>query len=164
MSCGPAQNANVPPDLKVSMSLYDSETGARIKTIGSLNFDKAMPGQCTDIKVIKMAVEGANQIANVKLCIIGSDPVVPNGSGSVNTDGSVSSGNIGIEHTLVFTEKTSLDSFFRDYNLTGLASNTNNVAVGISDETTSEFIYLNLKTNSSIGRGYIKFRWFFDFF
>ena len=164
MSCGPAQNANVPPNLKVSMSLYDSETGARIKTIGSLNFDKAMPGEWTGVKVIKMAVEGANQIANVKLCIVGSDPVVPNGSGSTNFDGSAAVGDIGIEHSLVFTEKTSLTSFFRDYNLTELASSANNVAIGISDETTSEFVYLNLKTNDSIGRGYIKFRWFFDFF
>ena len=164
MSCGPAQNTNVPADLKVTMSLYDSETGERIKTISSLNFDKAMPGEWTDVKVVKMTVEGANQIANVKLCITSSAPVVPNGSGTANTDGTTAAGNIGIEHSLVFAEKTSLTSFFPGYNLAGLASNANNVSIGTSNETTSEFIYMNLKTHSSIGRGYVKFRWFFDFF
>jgi hypothetical protein len=164
MSCGPSQNANVSADLKVSMSLYDSETGERIKTIDSLNFDKAMPNEWTNVKVIKMLVEGANQIANVKLCITASDPVVPNGSGTANTDGSVAAGDIGIEHSLVFAEKTILTSFFSGFNLAGLASNANNVSVGTSSETTSEFIYMNLKTHGSIGRGYVKFRWFFDFF
>ena len=164
MSCGPAQNANVPPDLKVSMSLYDSETGEFVKTIDSLNFDKAMPGQWTDVKVIKMAVEGANQIVNVKLCITASSPVVPNGSGAQNDDGSVAAGNIGVEHALVFSEKTSLTSFFPGYNLAGLASNANNVSIGNANETTSEFVYMNLKTHDSIGRGYVKFRWFFDYY
>lgn len=164
MSCGPAQNANVPADLKVSMSLYDSETGERIKTINSLNFDKAMPGEWTDVKVVKMSVDGASQIANVKLCVTASSPVAPDGSGTVNSDGSVSTGNIGVEHSLVFAERTSLTSFFPGYNLTGLASNAHNVSIGNSNETTSEFVYMNLKTNDGIGRGYIKFRWFFDYF
>jgi len=164
VTCGENQSTNVPDDMLLSLSLHDHETGAQIKTMRSLNFDKALPGEWTDVKTIKVAVEGATQIANVKLCITASSPIVPDGSGVLNTDGSVASGNIGIEHSLVFTEKTSLTSFFNDYNLTGLASDPNNVDIGISNETTSEFIYMNIKTHDSIGRGYIKFRWFFDFF
>jgi len=146
------------------MSLYDPETGERTKTIGSLNFDKAMPGERTTVKVVKMSVEGANQITNIKLCITASDPVAPEGSGTTNEDGSVAAGNIGIEHSLVFAEKTALTSFFPGYNLSGLASNANNILIGNSNETTSEFVYMNIKTFEDIGRGYIKFRWFFDFF
>lgn len=164
MSCGPSQNDNVSSDLSVAMSLYDSETGEYIKQIDSVNFDKAMPGEWTDVKVVKMSVEGANQIANVKLCITASSPISPDGAGAANEDGSVAAGNIGIEHSLVFAEKTSLTSFFPGYNLAGLASNANNVSIGATDETTSEFVYMNLKTHEGIGRGYIKFRWFFDFF
>jgi hypothetical protein len=162
MSCGTSDPVNI-ANLEVSLTLYDPETGNELKQVKSANFGKAQGGEFTDVVVLRMFVNQATQITNVKLGVVASSPQLPAGSGSANSDGSVASGNFGVEHAFSFTARTSLTSFFPDLNLTGLSSDDANVAIGNIDENSSEYVYMNVKTPTGITQGYVRYKWFFDF-
>jgi len=163
MSCGSSDPVNIAPNLEVSLTIYDPETGDELKQSGSVNFGKAQGGEFTPVIVLRMSVNWAAQIANVKLGVVAASPQLPQGSGNSNSDGSVALGNFGIEHAASFTARTTLSSFFPSLNLTGLSSDDANVAVSNLDENSSEYVYLNVKTPSGITQGYVRYKWFFDF-
>lgn len=109
-----------------------------------------------------MNVIGVRKISNIKLCITESSETV-SGSGTINSDGSVSEGNFGIEHSPILSVKTSLTSFMPGINVNGIASNNNNVSISNSSNTESEYIYLNMKSPDSVKRNHTSYKWIFDF-
>ena len=163
MSCGTSDPVNIAPELSATLVVYDPETGEELKNADSVNFGKAQGGQFTDVAAIRMFVNRAIQIRNLKLGVVAASPQLPDGSGTANADGSVASGNFGVEHSTAFSARTALDGFFSALNLTGLSSDGGNVAIGNLDENSSEYVYLNVKTPTGITQGYIRYKWFFDF-
>jgi len=145
----------------ISLSLYDPATGEKIKDGKSLNFNKANVGEYTVPVVIRMFVNGAVKVENVKIGIVGSTDDI-DGSGAVNTDGSVAVGSAGIEHGKTVEEKTELTSFFPGSNETELSTGGNLVSVDNITANSTEYVYLNIRVSESAGSGYIKYKWFFD--
>jgi len=111
---------------------------------------------------VKMNVIGVKKITNIKLCIIESSEIV-SGTGTKNSDGSSENGNFGIEHSSSLLTKTSLTSFFSGSNQTGSPSSENNVYIDNSSNTESEYVYFNAKMPNSVSRGYVIYKWIFDF-
>jgi hypothetical protein len=144
----------------ISLVLYDKKTG-EVATIGkSLNMNTARPGEYTDPVVIRMFVEGVSKIDNVRIAVVGGSSETV-GSGTENEDGSVSSGNAGIEHTETIEDKSELTSFFPGKNDTGTSTGGNLVSVNTLTRNSTEYIYLN-RLMGEPGSGYIKYKWFFD--
>jgi hypothetical protein len=163
MSCGVSDSQNIPSGLSVTLALYDPVTGAKLKDATSLNFGKAQGGESTDVAVIRMFVNRALQIQNVKLGVVAASPQLPGGSGTAASDGSVAAGNFGIEHSNSFSARTSLSSFFEGVNVSGLSSGEYNVSIETRSENSSEYVYLNVKTPAAITQGYVRYKWFFEF-
>ncbi len=145
----------------ISLSLYDLSTGEKIKDCQSISLNKANVGEFTEPVAIRMVANGAVKIENIKIAIIDATESI-SGSGIANSDDSVPSGNAGIEHGKELENKSTLNSFFAGTNTTGLSTGTNTVAIGNMTANSSEYVYLNIQTGSSIGSGFIKYKWFFD--
>ena len=148
-------------EAKISLLLYDAETGEKIKDCRSLNLNKANVGKYTTPVVIRMFENGTDKIENVKLGIVKSTETIV-GSGLENTDGSVAAGNAGIEHGKTLTSKSELGSFFPGANTTESSTGGNLVSIDNMTSNSTEFIYLNTKVGNIIGNGYVKYKWFFD--
>lgn len=157
-----ATTLNPQPAMKVEMTEYDAVTGQKIRKLTSINFGKTSLNMMSTPIVIKMNVIGVRKISNIKLCITESSETV-SGSGTINSDGSVSEGNFGIEHSPILSVKTSLTSFMPGINVNGIASNNNNVSISNSSNTESEYIYLNMKSPDSVKRNHTSYKWIFDF-
>jgi hypothetical protein len=145
----------------ISLTLYDPKTGTKIKSCKSLNFNKANVGEFTTPVVIRMFVNGAIKIENVRIGIVDSTETI-SGSGTANADGSVSAGNAGIEHSKTFIEKASLTRYFEGANETGISTGGKLVSVENLTANSTEYIYLNTKVGDEVGDGYVKYKWFFD--
>jgi hypothetical protein len=150
------------PDVSVQITEYDPETGQPSRQLDSINLDRTTPSEQSTPIVIKMNVIGVDKISNIRLGLVKSSETV-SGSGSQADDGSVPSGNIGIEHSSSLVEKILLTSFFNGTNQNGVPASTNNIKINNSSRTESEFIYLNVTTPNAVKRGFLKFKWFFDF-
>ncbi len=150
------------PLVKVVMVEYDSVTGEPLRTLDSLNFERTSPNFfCTPI-VIKMNVSGVTKITNIRLGLIKSFYPVTS-DGTLNSDGSMSIGNFGFEQSTTFTPKTSLSSFFSAINENKTTSDSHNIKINNLSDNGTGYIYLSLKTNNSVDRGYVGYKWFFDF-
>jgi len=156
-------NTNQQTDISVTIGIYDQATGVKKINATSLNLNKANPGKFTTPVAIRMFANGARQIKNIKLGVVDSSGMEADGSGTTNSDGSVSSGNIGIQHSQSITQKTELTSFFKNINTTERSSNEGNVAVDNLGKNSSEYVYLNIKIPETGTEGYIQYKWFFDF-
>lgn len=148
--------------VRVEVTEYDPVTGSATRNLSSLNFDRTTLAQFSTPVVIKMNVIGVQKINNVKIGIVKSSTAVTS-SGTTNSDGSKTDGNVGIEHSPQLVSKSTLTSFFAGENTDGSPSDANNVSVNRSSDTESEYIYINAKMPDQSGRGYIGFKWFFDF-
>ena len=150
------------PNVKVVMVEYDMATGQAIRTLESLNFDKTTVNSfCTPV-VIKMNVVGVKKISNIRLGIINSSQTFSTNL-ERNSDQSISDGIFGIEHNKNIIIKQTLNSFFAGINDDGKPNNENNVLINNLTNNSSEYIYLNTKTRNHIERGFISYKWFFDF-
>jgi len=145
----------------ISLSLYDQDTGEKIKDSKSLNMNKANVGEFTEPMAIRMFVNGAVKVENIKLGIVAATETVA-GTGTENSDGSVPVGNAGIEHSKTLSKKTELVSFFPGENSTELSTGDNLVSIGNLTANSTEYIYLNTRVPNTTGNGYIKYKWFFD--
>ena len=148
--------------VKVIMVQYDLETKEAIRTLESLNFDKTSPDLFSKPIVIKMNVSGATKIKNIRLGIVKASQEFIAG-GSTNSDHSVTEGNFGIEHANTIIQKSSLSSFFPGINTTITPADENNILINNLTDNGSEYIYLNVRMLNSINRGYVGYKWFFDF-
>lgn len=148
--------------VRVEMTEYDPETGWEVRKITSLNFGATPLEKMSTPMAIKMNVIGVKKVANIKLCIIESSEVV-SGTGTKNSDGSSEFGNFGIEHSGSLSTKTLLTSFFSGSNPTGSPSSNNNISISNSSNTESEYVYFNAKMPNSVSRGYVIYKWIFNF-
>jgi len=151
-----------PTSVSVTVTLYQPDKG-RIADVDSLNFGKALEGKCSDVVAIRMFANSTQKIRNIKLGVVAADPQEPDGSGTANADGSVATGNLGVEHSSVLSEKTALGSFFAGVNLSELSTDANNVAVDNLTDNSSEYVYLNVRMPTGLVSGYVRYKWFFDF-
>jgi hypothetical protein len=147
-------------DISVDLAVYDGY-GSDRKHAVSVNLRKANPGEFTDTTVIRMFVNGAKNIRNIKIGIIDSDKVSVSSSGTANPDGTMSIGNAGISHGA--TSSVVVSSYFKGMNQSGKSDDANNVPIANGSPNSSEYIALNVQTPSEIGEGYLAYRWFFDF-
>jgi len=148
--------------VRIEITEYNPVTGNATRKLSSLNFDRTTLEQFSTPIVIKMNVVGVQKIDNIKIGIIKSSIQIQS-SGETNSDGSKTCGNIGIEHSTELIEKSALTSFFPGLNSLGSPASSQNVLISNSSDTNSEYIYLNLQMPETSGRGYIGFKWFFDF-
>lgn len=150
------------PNVKLIMSEYNATTGKEIRALESLNFGRTFPNSYCTPTVIRMNVSNVTKIKNIRLGLIKcSYDVIA--SGTTNLDNSVTEGNFGIEKSQTIVNKIVLTSFFPGVNTTGTHSDLNNILVNNLTDNSSEYVYLNFKTSDSVNRGFIGYKWFFDF-
>jgi len=149
-------------NIQVLITEYNSSTGQSIRTIDSIHFGRILLESSSNPIIIKMNVIGVKSINNIRLGILDSSIDIT-GSGSIYEDNSVEYGIIGIEHSPIFYQKTNLTKFFPSLNIDDHPESSSNILINNSLNTESEFIYLNLKATTSITRGSIKYKWFFNF-
>ena len=149
-------------NIYVEMTEYDPATKKIIRQISSVNFGITSLQRKSTPVVIKMNVVGVRKISNIQLAIIRCSELI-SASGIKYPDGSYSEGNFGIEHSSTLEEKTNLTRFFGGINILLNPVYENNVLIINTSNTESEFVYLNIKTPNVIERGYIGYKWFFDF-
>lgn len=149
-------------NVRVEVYEYDPITEESTRRLGSFNFDKTTLLEFSTPIVIKMNVTGVQKIDNIKIGIVKSSITLTSG-GSTNPDGSMSEGNVGIEHSTALNQRTCLTSFFGGLNTTESPSNGNNVSINNLSNTESEYLYLSMKMPDTTTRGYIGLKWFFDF-
>jgi hypothetical protein len=148
--------------VKLITTEYNAVTGSEIRVLESLNFGRTFPDSyCTPI-VLKMNVSGVTKIKNIRLGLVKCSYDVIS-SGTINPDNSVTEGNFGIEKSQMLTNKTTLTSFFSGINTTDTHSDLNNILVNNLTDNSSEYVYLNLKTQDNVNRGFVGYKWFFDF-
>lgn len=148
--------------MKVEITEYDPLTGNVLRKLDSLHLGITALEKYSHPIVVKMNVKGTKRISNIRLSIIDSSIDI-SGSGTKYSDNSVPNGNVGIEHSLVLSEKNSLIKFFNGKNNSSSPSSSNNILIQNSTDTESEYIYLNVQSTDSIHRGYIIYKWFFEF-
>jgi len=164
MSTQTSLTTTISPQFGVTIEVteYDPESGGALRPLKSLNFDKTSPGKFSTPVVIKMNVKGVQKISDIRLGITKSSLDLTS-SGEENEDGTSATGNFGIEHSSALVEKSDLTTFFSGINTSSSQANENNVLIDNSTLTESEYVYLNVQMPSSTARGYIGYKWFFDF-
>ncbi len=148
--------------VKIITSEYDINTKKKIRDMESINFNRFSPDTSSDIIVIRMNVIGVQKISNIKIGIVKFNGEVVS-YGETNSDNTKSSGNIGIERSPSVIYKEKLFSFFPGLNIDSEYSNNNNVSINNLTNNSSEYVYLNIKSNNLVERGYIGYKWFFKF-
>lgn len=146
--------------ISVDIATYDGGYNTGYKHSRSVNLKKANPGQPTEPVVIRMFVNNARAIKNIKIAVVESNNITVSSSGTQNPDGSMTGGNAGISHSV--TPSIPITSYFKGYNTTGTPTDPNNVSVENGTKNSSEYIALNVTTPNFICEGYLSYRWFFD--
>lgn len=144
---------------------YNPRTGAFIGNVSSLSFGNMAAGSHSATKVVDIAFTDVVSVDNVKIGVVNDGGItMADDSGDINADGSATNGRIGIEHTTAFVADKTVARHFAGVNTNGAANNEYNVEVGTRNETTSQFVYLDIQpgTNSE-GSGSIVYKVFFDF-
>lgn len=148
---------------------YNPSTGELIGNISSLSFGRIVVGTHSPVKVIDFAFVGMSLVSNIKLGLINSGGIsVNNTPGQThNSDGSVEQGKFGIRHTVNFDLSVASGPLTRHYDTpvsSGLASDPNNILIGIRTDTVSQFVYLDLNLdNTDLGSSAGVYKIFFDF-
>lgn len=155
-------SSQTPSSLSVTLTVYDPDKG-RLRDVPGVNFDKAMGGEYSAVVPLRMFVNGTAKIANLRIAAVAAAPQLPEGGGSVNADGSVASGNFGVEHGQQLVAKDSLSAFFPDLNASESPASSANVSVGTLTANSSEYVYLNVRMPAGIADGFVRYKWFFDF-
>jgi len=147
---------------------YNPTNGDFIGNISSLSFGRITSGTHSPIKVIDLAFVGVASVSGVKLGLMSSGGLpVNDGPIDIAEDGSAGNGYFGIVHKVNFDPTISaapLTRHFAGLNTSGTAGDDKNVEVGIRDDITSQFVYLDLEVVSSfLGSGTGLYKVFFNF-
>lgn len=137
------------------LSKYDTD-GNFIENCNSLFMGNMQPGIKSDITVVNILAEGAEFISNLKLGI------TENGITGSNVEDVVMYGvNDIIDPLFVISE------YFKGVNTDGTAENANNIEIGLKTtgkSIESKYLYLAIDMPKKyVGRGYLTFKWFFDY-
>ena len=143
---------------------YNPSTGALIGNVSQLAFGRTPVGSHTPIKVIDFAFSGVSSVDNVKVGLMsdGGITVNPSPPTGIDTDGSSSNGNFGIEHSTSFEVKTSLARHFAGKNTSDTSADAKNVLIETRDSTTSAYVYLEYMQEIA-GNVAGNYKVFFDF-
>jgi len=151
------------PLVSVELNQYNASTGEAISAVKSLNFKYTTVSGQTEPVVIKMKVRGVTRVSNIRVAIVNASPHIVGAIGNQGSDGTIGTGNFGIEHSSEFAVKSSLTTFFAGINSTESPSSSYNVSILNSSKTGSEFVYLTAKAGAVTGAGFVTYKWFFDF-
>lgn len=132
-----------------------SGTKGTMRTINScaLSFGPLAPGETSETKIIYLRIPYSQAINNIKLALVDTGEIT------------FSNNIFGVE------TKNYLDyNLIPSYNFSGLntdnsPNNTNNIVVGNGNNTTSQYVYLNVKIplDQKMGSGTIRYRWYFSY-
>lgn len=152
----------------VTIREYNPTTGALIGNISALSFGRVSSGATSPVKVIDFAFSGVTAVSNIKLGITSSGVLTVNESPvGVGEDGSSENGYLGIEHSVSFNPITAegpLTRHFQGINSTGTGGDANNVEIGKRNDTTSQFVYLDVEIGANRqGLSGGTYKVFFDF-
>jgi hypothetical protein len=147
---------------------YNPTNGDFVGNISSLSFGRITSGTHSAVKVLDMSFIGVSSVSGVKLGIMSSGGLPVNDDPQdIAEDGSASNGYFGIRHTTGFDSSISsapLTRHFAGINTSGTAGDDKNVEVGIRNDTTSQFFYLDVEIASSfLGSSAGLYKVFFNF-
>ena len=147
---------------------YNPTNGDFVGNISSLSFGRITAGTTSPVKVIDMAFTGVTKVSGVKLGLMSSGGLPVNDDPQdITEDGSASNGYFGIRHTTNFDSSiaaASLTRHFAGLNTSGTAGDDKNVTIGSRDNTTSQFVYLDIEiVGSFLGSGTGLYKVFFNF-
>jgi hypothetical protein len=153
----------------ITVREYNSETGALLGNISTLNFGKVASGTHSRVKVIDILFGNVTQVSNLKLGIISDGNIVVNADPSSQaTDGTTDNGHFGIENLSSFDAakaNSSLSRHFPGINATTTSTDEKNVDISMRSSTISNYIYIDIEVGSTdstmAGNGAYKI--FFDY-
>jgi hypothetical protein len=145
---------------------YDPVSKAFLGNVSAISFGNMAAGTHSRIKLLDIAFTDVVSVDNVRLGVV-DDGGIANGEAPVNiySDGSCQNGRLGICHSPTLVDfPNGLTRHFAGTNGNGAANNEYNVSVGVRNDTTSEYVYLDIQPGSSnTGTGAIIYKVFFDF-
>lgn len=147
---------------------YNSSNGDFLGNVSSLSFGRITAGTHSPMKVIDLAFTGVSVVSGVKIGLMSSGGLPVNDNPQeIEEDGSASNGYFGIMHSIAFDPSMSAAPSTRHFaglNITNSGNDSKNVEVGIKDDVTSQFIYLDLELPSNfVGSGAGLYKVFFNF-
>jgi len=147
---------------------YNGTNGDFVGNISSLSFGRITSGTHSSVKVIDLAFIGVSSVSGVKIGLMNSGGLPVNDDPQdIAEDGSASNGYFGIVHSVNFDPVISASALTRHFaglNTSGTAGDDKNVEIGTRDDTTSQFVYLDLEVVSSfLGSGTGLYKVFFNF-
>jgi len=152
----------------ITVREYNSESGALLGNISTLQFGRITGGTTSGVKVIDVAFTEITNVGNIKIGLISSGGLEVNSNPTdISADGSSSTGRFGVEHSPTFDSvrsSSSLSRHFAGINTTVTAGNTNNVSIANRSDTISEYIYLDIEIGASdIRAGSGTYKLFYDY-
>ena len=152
----------------ITVREYNPDSGALLENISILNFGRITAGTTSRVKVIDIAFTGVTDAGNLKIGLISSGGLTVNSNPEdIASDGSASNGRFGVEYSSSFDgSKASqpLGRHFAGLNTTVIADNSNNVSVGMRNQTISDYIYVDIEIGSSdTSEGNGAYKIFFDY-
>jgi len=119
----------------------------------AMNYGTIAPGETSKTIVVSLNVPHVKAITNIKI-------------GMVETGGIEFSDDIfGVISSIELRDDITPDNHFSGVNSDRSSTSPYNVSIPNKDNTTSEYVYLNvtLPRNQVIGEGIIRYKWWFDF-
>jgi len=147
---------------------YNPSSGAVLGNISTLNFGRITAGTKSSVKVIDIAFSEVTEVGNIKLGLISSGGLTVNSSPTdIDTDGSSSNGNFGIEYSSSFNSAKAsgpLSRHFAGLNSSVAAGDSNNVSIPSRSSSISDYIYIDIQVDaSSVGASTGAYKIFFDY-
>lgn len=152
----------------VTIREFNPTTGALMGNISALSFGRVSTGRHSPVKVIDYVFTGVSSVENVKVGLVDAGGLTVNESPeNIGSDGSASNGRFGIEHGSSFDSVTAagpLTRHFAGENTTGAGGDPFNVRIGTRNDTTSQYVYIDIELAAGdSGKIGGSFKVFFDF-
>ncbi len=137
---------------------YHPSSGALLGNATVLDFGTITAGSHSRVKVLDFVFNNVSNVGNIKIGLIASGGITVIASNV---------GHFGIEDSSAFSSTKAnapLISHFAGLNSTGLASDSNNKAVGARTSNISNYVYLDIELGSTnLGGGNGAYKIFFDY-
>ncbi len=152
----------------ITVREYNSESGALISNVSSLNFGRLTAGTRSGVKVLDVVFNEVSEVGAIKIGLISSGNLTVNPNPQdINDDGSAGNGFFGIESSAGFDAvkaASPLTRFFAGINGTISADNAENVSVDNRASNLSNYIYLDVEIGAAnVGQINGAYKVFFDY-
>ena len=136
-----------------SNNASDSPNTTNTPFTQSLTFGTIAPQEISETTIVALRVPNARGIRNVRLALIDTGGL----EFTIN--------RFGVYSTYQLDENIVPTTYFQGINKKRLASHKNNIIIGSRNNTTSDYVYLNVKMPSDnvMMSGTIRYKWFFDY-